>query len=194
MSRGGFCALLVLFSCGGCALTTWQAQVPPVAVQARAGMAGDVVLRTMVDHRENRRIGIKKNGWGHITADVLPTTDVDGVVMQSLAGSLRASGMNVVEQSARPWTLDGEILQFVAEPDVGAWTIDIYGEASVRVQVASPDGGVYMRTFVGHGAKGGIFIPDEADYVEVLGGALRDVIEQIMAAFGELAAPNAGGA
>jgi hypothetical protein len=94
--------------------------------------------------------------------------------------------MNVVAQSARPWTIDGEILQFVAEPDVGAWTIDIYAEAHVRVQVATPDGGVYMRTVVGHGEKTGIFIPAENDDVEALYGALGDVVKQIVAGLGEL--------
>jgi uncharacterized lipoprotein YajG len=186
--------LVCAWACGGCALTTWQAQVPPVSVQAQARLSGDVVVRSVADHRDNRRIGIKKNGWGHITADVLSTTGVDDVVLQSLANSLRASGMNVVAQSGRPWTIDGEILQFVAEPDVGAWTIDIYAETHVRVQVAAPDGGVYLRTFVGHGEKTGIFVPSEDDYVQALYGALGDVIGQIVAAVGELAAQKAGGA
>ena len=186
--------LVLLWAGGGCALTTWQAQVPPVSVQAKAAMSGDIVVRSVADHRDNRRIGIKKNGWGHMTADVLSTTGVDDVVLQSLAGSLRASGMNVVSQSGRPWTIDGEILQFVAEPDMGMWTIDIYAETHVRVQVASPDGGVYLRTFVGHGEKVGIWVPSEDDYVQALSAALGDVIGQIVTALGELTAAQGGGA
>src|SRR5262249_44390880 len=123
-----------------------------------------------------------------ITADVVSTTEVGDVLRQSLVSSLGASGLNVVGQSPQAWTADGEILQFVAEPDVGAWTIDIFAEAAGRVPLAAPDGGVYLRTFVGHGAKEGIFIPSENDYVDALHGALEDVMRQIVAAMSQLAA------
>ena len=184
-------AFLLLLSCGGCAFTTWEVQVPATPVGVRQSAAAEVVIREVSDKRPEKRVGVKKNGWGSITADVVATNDVAQALRESLAGSLQASGLQVVQQSARPWTIDAEIQQLVAEPDMGFWTMEIFCEARVRVQVASPDGGVYRRTFVGHASKGGIMIPDEGDYVTALHGALEDVLRQFMAALAELAGAGA---
>ena len=161
----------------GCAFTTWYAPLEPVAVRGPSLGESRVCLGVVADRRERVRVGVKKNSFGVVTADVWAMTDVVWILRESLQAGLSSSSR--CADGAPPagaWRIEAELVRWLAEPAAKFFSAAVHGEAAIRLQVTAPDGAVYHREFVGHGVMS-TRVLNELDFEIALRAALRDALE-----------------
>jgi hypothetical protein len=176
--------LLGVLACGSssCAFTTWRVQLPVPVVKSASPGSGRAMMGTVTDARADPRVGVKKNGFGSITANVQPTGNVAELLRSGIAQSLRDSGFDIAAEPSMKdaWRIDGRLVQLLAEPALGALTGTLHTEALLVMRVTGPDGAVYERLFAAHAEKGGIVILGESDYVTALSETLRSLVSQVI--------------
>jgi hypothetical protein len=100
---------------------------------------------------------MQKNGYGMDTADVGCTVPPPVWLAQTLAHALTTAGFRVNTNPAmqRPSSvrIDGTVLQFFVEPDVGFFTFTPEADISVRLVVSSQSGLYAERTFYFKGVE-----------------------------------------
>jgi hypothetical protein len=104
------------------------------------------------DYRQHReRCGMQKNGYGMDTADTICSVPPSVWMADALAQGLKRAGYRVALNSAaaNPSSvrIDGMLLQFFVEPDVGIFTFSPEADISVKLIVTSPSGLRAHRTF-----------------------------------------------
>lgn len=148
--------MAALLTGSGCAFTT--VNVAPPAPQALAqppmqGRGREIAL--MVPFADGRpqgdRCGMKKNGFGMDTADVQCTVPPSTWMANALVHGLYTAGYRVMlnppAPNARAVRIDGTLLQFFVEPDVGFFTFSPEADISVKLVVTSQTGLRAERVF-----------------------------------------------
>lgn len=100
---------------------------------------------------------MQKNGFGMDTADLQCTVPPPVWLSESLARALTTAGFRVNTNPAmqRPASvrIDGTVLQFFVEPDVGFFTFTPEADISVKLVVSSQSGLYAERTFYFKGVE-----------------------------------------
>jgi hypothetical protein len=121
-------ACLAIASLTGCAYTTTTVTLPKLLAPAPPSGGREVVIvGPFVDARHERgRCGMKKNGYGGDTADVLCAEDPAAWVARRLASDLRAAGVIVHDAPhGSALRIEGTLLQLFAEPRPEAFTVEL---------------------------------------------------------------------
>jgi len=97
------------------------------------------------------KVGVKRNGYGHDTADVLMEPSPEPWLQKGLEAELERVGFSVVQQGGNAdVALLLEVEQFFVEPGVSAFGIDTVGLLAAEVEVKIPRTGAHLaRLFVG---------------------------------------------
>jgi hypothetical protein len=171
----------VALTSSGCAFTTWRVPVSVPVLKTAIPGSGRAMMGTVTDARPEPRVGVKKNGFGSITATVQATGNVAESLRAAIAQSLRDSGFEMPDMPQRDtWRIEGRLVQLLAEPALGAFTGTMHTEALLVVRVTGPDGAVYERLFAAHAEKGGIVILGESDYETTLASTMRSLVSQVI--------------
>ena len=135
--------LAMLSSLDGCAYTTTTVTLPKLLAPAPPSGGREVVIvGPFVDARRDRgRCGMKKNGYGGDTADVLCAEDPAAWVARRLASDLRAAGVIVHDAPhGSALRIEGTLLQLFAEPRPEAFTVELETDIHVVLTATWPDG------------------------------------------------------
>ncbi len=188
----GVCALVLL--AGGCAFTTIPLTLPTRGLEETiAGGQGRqvVVVQPFADERQVRdRCGMQKNGYNMDTAAAICQSPPDAWIAKLLADELRASGFTVLgpDDPSRPGALriDGALLQLFVEPVIGAWTISLEADLSVKLRARTDTGLEAERMFFIKGWKGGQLASTMQPYHTALDRATQAMLDEMVRAILEL--------
>lgn len=147
--------LLLLFT-GGCAFVDLNV-APPNAngliQQSSIGRGREIVVDTSFADRRPfpSRCGMQKNGYNIDTADVRCTVPPPVWLSAALKQGLVSAGFQVREsnepRTASAVHVEGAVLQFFVEPDVGFVTFTPEADISVKLVVTSASGLLAERVF-----------------------------------------------
>jgi uncharacterized lipoprotein YajG len=168
----------------GCAFTPAQLEVTPHAATQVAGPlkdVGPVEFRAaqLEDARQDKlRIGYKKNGFGHNTADITTSEPVDQIVEKTIAKAIVDSGHTVGDDGTLQ--IVGTVDRFWFDTDLNFWTITFIGEVACTLDFidARTKQSVYKSRYAGS------YVVDKAagfekTWTEVMAMALDKLIEDI---------------
>jgi uncharacterized lipoprotein YajG len=168
----------------GCVFMPAQLEVTPHAATQVAGPlkdVGPVEFRAaqLEDARQDKaRIGYKKNGFGHNTADITTSEPVDQIVEKTIAKAIVDSGHTVGDDGTLQ--IVGTVDRFWFDTDLNFWTITFIGEVACTLDFidARTKQSVYKSRYAGS------YIVDKAagfekTWTEVMAMALDKLIEDI---------------
>ena len=186
------CALVVL--AGGCAFTPIPLTLPTRGLEET--IAGGqsrqlVVVQPFADERQVReRCGMQKNGYNMDTASAVCQSPPDAWIAKLLADELRASGFTVLGPGdpSRPSALriEGSLLRLFVEPVIGAWTVSLEADLSVKLRARTDTGLEAERTFFIKGWKGGQLASTMQPYHTALDRATQAMLDEMVRAILEL--------
>jgi uncharacterized lipoprotein YajG len=133
-----FAAMVLIFSCSGCALTTAQIDVPylpPSAVAASVPGASDVsVAVAATDGRTTYRdrVSTKKNGYGMEMAAIVASNDLPTSVSDAFKRELAARGFRIGPLGA---TVQVELVRFYNDFKMGFFAGDAVANVGFNVKV-----------------------------------------------------------
>jgi hypothetical protein len=125
-----------------------------------------VALLRVVDVRpEGPHIGVKKNGYGMDSAEVVLDDGVEAAawVRSALLEDLRSEGFEVVVWSDAPGDavlIHVELEQFFVEPENHFMTVELHAIVVFRLTVELPGGEAYARRFKGHRSSPFMLVTD----------------------------------
>jgi hypothetical protein len=146
---------LLLLSGTGCAFVNLTVRPLPVPeLNPREGSSGPpvVVVVPFTDSRPQKgRCGMQKNGYNLDTASVYCAADPATYLAEHLAAELRLAGF-AVQRAADPASpaalrIEGQLLQFFVEPEIGFVTVTPEADIHIRLVVTSPSGLEAERDF-----------------------------------------------
>jgi len=167
----------------GCAFGDLTIQVPnPTDTTGYSGGNDRVVIiPPFVDKRPRSRIGMKKNGYGMDTANVLANQDISGWLGARLGNELKAAGFRVNPSGENPTAakIQGFTHQVFIEPVMQWTTVDIEADISVLIRVTRPDGLEAERRYYVKGLGQALAAFDDT-YAPSLGKASHDLMKRIV--------------
>jgi uncharacterized lipoprotein YajG len=183
--------LIVAGHTAGCAITSMN--VTPPTASVATGLSGGrqraiQLVAPFEDQRPIRsRCGMKKNGYNMDTADVHCSAVPAQWLSEVLAAELTAAGFNVAATSA-PGSLhlEGQLLQFFVEPDVGAVTFSPEADIHVRLVASSASGLLAERSFYVKGVETSL-VATEVNFQAAVNEGVRLILHEMVAAIVSLA-------
>ncbi len=200
--------LLLLFT-GGCAFVDLNV-APPNAngliEQSSIGRGREIVLdASFADRRPfPSRCGMQKNGYNIDTADVKCIVSPPVWLSAALEQGLVNAGFRV-RKSNEPGTatavhIEGAVLQFFVEPDVGFVTFTPEADISVKLVVTSASGLRAERVFYVKGTEESL-VGTEDNFQKAADDGTRQVVQAMVTAiatlldrYPQLGAPNTSAA
>ncbi len=174
----------VLFM-GGCAFTDAKINVGYSEALASRGPLATVSpqaieIAAVTDKRpETDKIGYKRNGFNRKTAKIETEKPVPEIIRDALALELKQNGHQI---GGTPATLrlSADIMEFWLDINMGYWTIDFVGAASLAVKVINTkdETALMERTYRGYyktTAMGGL----EGTWEHVMNTALQEMMRDI---------------
>ncbi|MFC3627704.1 YajG family lipoprotein [Vogesella amnigena] len=147
---------VALAALSGCALTTEhvQLQYAPQAVVAPLAGAGSISVSVqVVDQRQDKKIGSKKNGFGMEMAPILAADDVSGTVRQALERELRARGFQLADAAAVV-SIAADLTRFYNDFKMGVFAGDAVADLNLSITVKSRQGQLlYSRHLAAQGVE-----------------------------------------
>jgi len=145
------------------------------------------------------RCGMKKNGWGSGTADVLCTEAPGAWVAGELHKAFTLAGFQVLRPgdatSEDTIVLTGRITQFFVEPKLSFWGIDqMEADIGVEIEARSQSGLVARRVFYVKGMSDSA-LSLESDFQEAASDATAKLVPLVVLSVARLADryPGLGG-
>ncbi|AYF43780.1 hypothetical protein BALOs_0770 [Halobacteriovorax sp. BALOs_7] len=146
MSKG-LAILSLMFLCS-CAFTDVNIQREYYSKSTEKSRSNTRVY-VHVDNKEDRVVGVKKNGYGIDTAQVYLPTSQSRWLKDAIESELRIQGFIVSKfRKQSDVVLDVKINQLFVEPDVGFWAASLIGIADLNVRAKIKKGHEYERNFV----------------------------------------------
>jgi uncharacterized lipoprotein YajG len=186
-------AVLLLMT-GGCAfvdITVTPPHAETLVQPSTLGRGREVVLQMpFADQRPfPSRCGMQKNGYNMDTATVNCTVPPPLWLSQALAQGLVSAGFRVrtspIAQQASSVRVDGAVLQFFAEPDVGAFTFSPEADISVKLLLTSPSGLRAERMFYFKGTETSLF-STEGNFQKAVDSSTRQAVTGMVSAIASL--------
>ncbi len=169
---------------GGCAFGDLTVQLPqPGATTGYSGgNARVLIVPAFGDKRAEQRIGMKKNGYGMDTANVLASQNVSGWLGSRLGNELRSAGFQVNPQGGNPnaTKIQGFTHQLFIEPVVQWTTVDLESDIAVLIHVSRPDGLEAERRYFVKGLEQAL-VGLEDTYAASLRKASDDLMKRVVA-------------
>lgn len=124
-----------------------------------------------------RRCGMKKNGFGMDTADVLCEWEPEQSIAILLSSSLQACGVDLRPRSPTDDTVQirGEVLEYFIEPVSRVFYVNIEADIHVRLTLTSWSGLIAERDFYVKGEEPSAFEPAQ-DYQSSNDSATRTIV------------------
>lgn len=134
-----------LISSSGCAFTDVNLDLPyQVANTSNWENENNIILLHPIEdnRRFKHRIGMKKNGFGMDTADVLSRQNVLGWLQERMAKELNSAGFKVVYKKAEKngTEITGTLLFLFTEPVMQFSTVDFEGDISLLLHLEKDNG------------------------------------------------------
>jgi uncharacterized lipoprotein YajG len=187
--------LALLLLTGGCAFIDLNVAPPPaqsLAQPATLGRGREVILQApFTDQRsEPERCGMQKNGYNMATASVHCAVPPPQWLSQALEQGLVSAGFRVRRshleaQQASSVRIDGTVLQFFVEPDVGLFTFTPEADISVRLVLTSRSGLRAKRVFYVKGVESSL-VGTEENFQAAAHEGTRQVVTAMVSAIAAL--------
>jgi hypothetical protein len=185
---------IVLLMTGGCAfadITVMPPRPETLAQPSDLGRGREVVLQMpFADQRPfPSRCGMQKNGYNMDTATVNCTVPPPLWLSQALAQGLVSAGFRVrtspEAQQASSVRVDGAVLQFFAEPVVGAFSASPEADISVKLLLTSPSGLRAERVFYLKGIETSL-MSTEDNFQKATDSSTRQAVTAMVSAIASL--------
>ncbi len=137
-------------------------------------------LTDLSDNRDDKvRIGWKKNGYGHNTADIYTTETVGKLVSDGITAGLTKNNHEVSESG--DIRIEGSVNRFWFEMDPNMWTVEFTGDIQCTLNFidTKSNKSIYTSNYSGNYSKktgGGL----EKTWTEVMSQALDKLIEDVI--------------
>jgi uncharacterized lipoprotein YajG len=192
--RGGLLAASASLWLAGCALTDATLAEPrrnQVQNSSRRGENRDIVLvHPFATRRNERRCGMKKNGYNMDTASVFCASSPTIMLPDILARQLSQAGFNVHHdpRAAGPSTivLTGVVDMLFVEPKHNFFTVTMETDIGLTLTAKTASGLSAQRTFYVKGEEATFFASEE-DMLRSLESALRQLSLSVVGAVANLA-------
>lgn len=194
-----FVAVVVVAANSGCALTRLMVQDPYDPEPSRAdrghGRTVSIALPWANEREQSHRCGMKRNGYGFDTADVVCDTQPEEFLAQRLRARLAAAGFQVVDDpAAATWQVNGVVTQFFMAPDVGFVTVNPETDIGLMLVVTNATTGLRAeRRFYVKRIEVSIAATDEA-IQRSINGAVREETSVVADAIIDLIDRHSGAA
>ena len=190
-ARSALLAALVVLSASGCVFINQTASLSP---QAPAGLPAlqrgyrEVVLVGVNDARRQRdRVGVRKNGYGAETADVVSSIDPLIWLEESVAETLRRTGYSLVDNpSDESIALELNVTHLFSEVEPGFWSADWVANVRFSLEAELPDGSRHRHRIAGIAVWTGNSSVGSNPHEEVLQQAMDQAMERTATAMLEL--------
>lgn len=192
----------------GCAFVDLKVSPPPeqdMVQPSNLGRGRVVLLMPFADQRSMpQRCGMQKNGYNMDTASAYCEVPPPLWLSQALTQGLTSAGFRVVSspagQGASAVQIEGAVLQFFIEPDIGFMTVSPEADISVKLVVTSRSGLRAERTFYFKGIEVSLLSTEE-NFQRAANTATRQAVTEMVRAiaslldrFPPLGLPEAGAA
>lgn len=204
--RSSFPWYVLLLFTGGCAFVDLNVAPPDAGALAQSSSLGrgrEIILEApFADQRPlPARCGMQKNGYNMDTANVNCTVSPPAWLSKALEQGLVSAGFRVRgkdnEQSPSAVHVEGAVLQFFVEPDVGFTTFTPEADISVKLVVTSASGLRAERVFYVKGIEESLVGSEENFQKAATGGtqqivsAMVNAIAGLLDRYPQLGAPSA---
>ncbi|HEY4392664.1 MAG TPA: hypothetical protein VGP64_01315 [Polyangia bacterium] len=187
VSIGRAAIVLAVLSQVGCVL--YDRHVALIAPEARGAPdactpGNPVVAVKFVDGRARRGpIGAVRNGFYMAMSDVVTSDDLGAWVTRGMSNGLRRAGACVasVRQFEPPSPNVTQVT--IAGAITSAWCdayFSYWGDVTLDVNVVTPSGQSFRKTYSGHGTGGMNVAASEESFAQVLNLALADAVSRII--------------
>jgi uncharacterized lipoprotein YajG len=185
--------ILLLFT-GGCAFVDLNVAPPDASSliqQSNLGRGREIVVEMpFADQRQiPSRCGMQKNGYNMETAEVNCTVPPPVWLSTALKQGLTSAGFRVRErhepQAASAVHINGAVLQFFVEPDVGFATFTPEADISVKLLVTSASGLRAERVFYVKGTEESL-VGTEDNFQKAANSGTREAVQSMVSAIATL--------
>lgn len=140
--------VLTIILISGCAITDIR-MTDSYKPRSTKSLTAPKEIFLEIDDRQSDIIGVKKNGYGHETANVYLNQAQSAWLKKALTAEFEAYGFTVSNTPKNDIIqVKGLINQLFVEPDVGFWQAKLYGISDLNVYAKIPGKGEYKRNFV----------------------------------------------
>jgi hypothetical protein len=182
--------LLGLASCAFNNITVVPPEPVPVSTVSGGNQRMIHVVAPLADERPSKaRCGMKKNSYNMDTAAVHCSAAPSSWVADLLVHELEAAGFQIAtEPSPSPdaVTLEGQLLQFFIEPDIGFWSITGEADVYVRLVASTPSGLLAERDFFVKGEESSALFGTDGLLQAAANDGVRRIVTEMTAAVVEL--------
>lgn len=187
-------ALTILFLLtGGCAFVdlTVTPALDTFAQPSTVGRGREIVLQMPFEDQRPLpgRCGMQKNGYNMDTATVRCSVPPPRWLSEALRVGLLTAGfrvhVNKGPQHASSVRVDGTVLQFFVEPDLGFLTFTPEADISVKLVLTSPSGLRAERVFYVKGTETSL-VGTESNFQKAVDSSTRQAVKAMVSAIASL--------
>jgi hypothetical protein len=191
LRRLAWCAAL-LVNASGCAFMDGHARLDavPTTSPTKGGAGREVIVFPVRDDRDApRRCGVKRNGFGMATADVLCQPEPDQWLGQVMLRALDRAGFKVVTtltaKSVDPLRIRLNLKHLFVDQVNDVFTIDLVTDVHVTIDAETDTGLLADRSFFVKGLANVLVVVDSGIQAS-MDDATEDIVEELVVALVDL--------